>query len=974
MAPSSPLDQAFHRFLDSGDRSDLAPVFDQSSPTLLRQAAAAGLGAEAAEDVVQETFIVVMERRDRFVRGAPFLPWASGILVRQIRAEKRRRARALEFLGGTSHDASNDPETSDVAASEVRQVIEKSLRTVSESNRDVVRLALFEGLSAGEIGDRMSLSAGATSVRLHRGLKELREKIKSRAGSLGATALALPAGVPGGSALPEAAATKAVAKKSAAFGSGMGLPYALLGGALVAAAALITWWPAKGSNAGAAPGSNDIAHSADVDSGAGGTTEAESPGSVRVATGSDEHATEGAAALQGLAFTGRVLSPNGRVGVAGAMIFAIDTEPNIILPTEPLRPVAVTDENGEYALSSADLPPGETACILLARKSAGGSPMQTGWTSAPRGQVAEEGARSLPLEDITLETGFFMDLSLVDELGHPLEGAQVSALSTHSRFFRYPSKEQLDSGFIPVGPYRFLFGAESNDQGRARIEGLFGAGESHTLGIFSASKEGYATASVALQIGGASSLEETLVLRSLASLKCSGIVTGSEGIPLGGAELSFRVRGEAAVSGTTILRTQADGSWALPGSLLDEYPMEIVVSGAGYAPTSISFQDASELPGDTIQTRLVEAHPFRGILVDEEGEPLQGAEVHAGVGSTTRSAVTDDAGRFEWTDLQDGPIALAVLGEDLAGRRLGARFIAIGRHAEQRFELPPVDAVSHFSCVTEPGDPLERASLVSQAVPGFEGEWPLTPGEEGSFGSPGVPTGQWVLAAMTRAGRTVIQEVVIAPDATAEQLRIPAPEGGSFQVAIASSPSSPPDELGQVATLRAERLPFVEFPSWIRTGERSPGESVQREIPTDGPISIVDLSPGTWAIVISGAGWSSDPAIVEIRPGGLARVDVTAERATRVNIPLPRLGRPGWCTVQFRRDETSPWIVHDVASVSPDGFEQAEASLAPGSWQWQISLHTFYDGEAVVDQRPAETGTVDVPVTGEIVLAPWGDD
>lgn len=80
------------------------------------------------------------------------MPRASGILVRQIRAKKRRSPRAIGLLGERGTGPVGSVDTNDMVAEEARHAINSSMRNTSGSYREVVRLSLFEGLSAGEVG------------------------------------------------------------------------------------------------------------------------------------------------------------------------------------------------------------------------------------------------------------------------------------------------------------------------------------------------------------------------------------------------------------------------------------------------------------------------------------------------------------------------------------------------------------------------------------------------------------------------------------------------------------------------------------------------------------------------------------------------------------------------------------------------------------------------------------------------------
>jgi DNA-directed RNA polymerase specialized sigma24 family protein len=57
---------------------------------------------------------------------------------------------------------------------EGRFLLEK-INELSPTSRDPVYLSYVEGLSPGEIGDILGISANATSVRINRGIAELRK-------------------------------------------------------------------------------------------------------------------------------------------------------------------------------------------------------------------------------------------------------------------------------------------------------------------------------------------------------------------------------------------------------------------------------------------------------------------------------------------------------------------------------------------------------------------------------------------------------------------------------------------------------------------------------------------------------------------------------------------------------------------------------------------------------------------------------
>ena len=74
------VDAAFARFRERGAADDLAIVFDALAPALLRVALHLRADPHAAEDLVQETFVVAIEKRAAFAPDRGVEPWLLGIL------------------------------------------------------------------------------------------------------------------------------------------------------------------------------------------------------------------------------------------------------------------------------------------------------------------------------------------------------------------------------------------------------------------------------------------------------------------------------------------------------------------------------------------------------------------------------------------------------------------------------------------------------------------------------------------------------------------------------------------------------------------------------------------------------------------------------------------------------------------------------------------------------------------------------
>jgi RNA polymerase sigma factor (sigma-70 family) len=139
------------------------------------------LGAQAAEDVVAETFLVAFGRRDGFdpTRGG-LRPWLLGIatnLIARHRRAEARHFRALAEASGASAPAVDSHETRVVAAvtaQRLEPLLARALAGLSSGERDVVLLVALADLNHDEIAAALGISYGTVGSRLSRARAKLR--------------------------------------------------------------------------------------------------------------------------------------------------------------------------------------------------------------------------------------------------------------------------------------------------------------------------------------------------------------------------------------------------------------------------------------------------------------------------------------------------------------------------------------------------------------------------------------------------------------------------------------------------------------------------------------------------------------------------------------------------------------------------------------------------------------------------------
>lgn len=132
---------------------------------------------EDAEDLVQDAFMIVLEKIDTFQAGRSFAPWFYRILVnRGLNSRKSRSLRRMDALPAEIFDARSSP-LRDTEQAELRELLVKVLATLPPRQKSIVELFELEGFSSLEIAEVLGLSDGTVRWHLHQARSKLREAL-----------------------------------------------------------------------------------------------------------------------------------------------------------------------------------------------------------------------------------------------------------------------------------------------------------------------------------------------------------------------------------------------------------------------------------------------------------------------------------------------------------------------------------------------------------------------------------------------------------------------------------------------------------------------------------------------------------------------------------------------------------------------------------------------------------------------------
>ncbi len=173
-------DEELMRALAAGKQEALGPLHSRYA-ALIFNLAAQTLDRAAAEEIVQDVFLIVWRKADTFdpSRGA-FRPWVLQIAHLRVINELRRRGRrpkvapdpeGLRFMALPDDSAAPD----EAAWQEYRRsVVQAAVANLPPPQRQALSLAFFDDLTHEQIAAFLNLPLGTAKTRIRAGLQKLR--------------------------------------------------------------------------------------------------------------------------------------------------------------------------------------------------------------------------------------------------------------------------------------------------------------------------------------------------------------------------------------------------------------------------------------------------------------------------------------------------------------------------------------------------------------------------------------------------------------------------------------------------------------------------------------------------------------------------------------------------------------------------------------------------------------------------------
>ena len=154
-----------------GDRAAFGTLYERYA-RMVHGILLARVPAVEVADLVHDVFLLALRRLHALRAPQAFGGWVAQIARNRANDYHRREPKTSDL----SNAAADDLAARDAGRDDARAVL-NTIRSLPEAYRETLVLRLVEGMTGPEIAARTGLTPASVRVNLHRGMKQLREKL-----------------------------------------------------------------------------------------------------------------------------------------------------------------------------------------------------------------------------------------------------------------------------------------------------------------------------------------------------------------------------------------------------------------------------------------------------------------------------------------------------------------------------------------------------------------------------------------------------------------------------------------------------------------------------------------------------------------------------------------------------------------------------------------------------------------------------
>ena len=132
-----------------------------------------------AEDAVQDIFVELWEKADRFDPGkASEYTFVTMIARRRLIDRLRRKGRSMPMVPLTESAEPVQTQADPLEQDDTVRQAQQALNNLPESQQQVIRHSIYDGLTHSQISEKLGLPLGTVKTHARRGLMKLRDALK----------------------------------------------------------------------------------------------------------------------------------------------------------------------------------------------------------------------------------------------------------------------------------------------------------------------------------------------------------------------------------------------------------------------------------------------------------------------------------------------------------------------------------------------------------------------------------------------------------------------------------------------------------------------------------------------------------------------------------------------------------------------------------------------------------------------------
>lgn len=202
MRPPATGERALVEGLRAGDEDAFLRLVEMHHASMLRLAGMFVPSRAVAEEVVQETWLAVIEGIHRFEGRSSLKTWLFRVLTNRAKTRGEREGRVVPFSSVWRGEMETDEPAVEagrfdvdgywtsppppaelpderVVGAEFRELVDDAIRGLPPSQQEVITLRDVEGLHSAEVCELLGVSEGNQRVLLHRARSKVRKALES---------------------------------------------------------------------------------------------------------------------------------------------------------------------------------------------------------------------------------------------------------------------------------------------------------------------------------------------------------------------------------------------------------------------------------------------------------------------------------------------------------------------------------------------------------------------------------------------------------------------------------------------------------------------------------------------------------------------------------------------------------------------------------------------------------------------------